>query len=204
MRSQGSLDRVEAGALLGGTSAGRWLAGPLHGQFSLEASARDSIGLRARLTGRATLGVEGGALAGLDLADVVHRNGAVASGALARRNGRTVVERAAVTLRFTDGIGEILDAGLLGPGVGASLHGQLSLPGRRLDARGDLALRPPGDPSRGLLFEVSGPWNALTAQTVVHGEGTEPAGRSGEAMLPDPLKLPGTLGLSGNARAYAP
>ncbi|MCJ2144628.1 AsmA family protein [Methylobacterium sp. E-066] len=194
VRMQGSLDRVDAGTLLGEIGAGRWMSGPLQGQFSLEGSARDSAGLLAHLGGRATLSVDGGAIAGLDLAELVHRNGVVPAGALARRNGRTVFERAAITLRFSDGIGEFAESGLRGPSVGASLQGQVSLPGRRIEARGDLALRALADPARGLLFEVSGPWDAPTAQIVSHGE----------AMLPDPFKVPAALGLSGTARAYAP
>ena len=51
---------------------------------------------------------------------------------------------------------------------------------------------------------MTGPWSALTAQTVAHSEASDPAGRYGDAMLPDPLKLPATLGLPGTARAYAP
>ncbi|PJI37157.1 hypothetical protein CTI14_67305, partial [Methylobacterium radiotolerans] len=50
-----------------------------------------------------------------------------------------------------DGVGEIAESGLLGPSVGATLHGQVSLPERRLDAKGDLVLRPPADASRGIL-----------------------------------------------------
>jgi AsmA protein len=204
MRLQGGLDHVDLGNLLGEIGASRWVTGPLQGQFSLDASARDSLGLLAHLGGRATLSVEGGAITGLDLADVVHRNGAVAAGALARRNGRTAFERAAVSLRFVDGIGEIAEAGLLGASVGATLQGQVSLPERRLNARGHLVLRPAADPSRGLLFAVSGPWNAPTAQVVAHGEAADLAGRSGDAMLPESLKQPATLGLPNNARAYAP
>ncbi|MDP4002019.1 AsmA-like C-terminal region-containing protein [Methylobacterium sp. NEAU K] len=204
MRVQGSLDRVDLGSLLGEFGTARWMVGPLQGQFSLESNARDSAGLLAHLGGRASLAVEGGAIAGLDLADVVHRNGAIAAGALARRNGRTAFDRAAVTLRFSDGIGEIAECGLRGPSVGATLYGQVSLPERRLRARGDLTLRVPADPSRGLLFEVSGPWDALNAQTLPRGEGAELPSRSGETMLSDPLKLPAALGLTGNARAYAP
>lgn len=195
VRMQGSLDRVDVGSLLGEIGAGRWLSGPLQGQFSLEGSARDSVALLASLGGRATLSVDGGAIAGLDLAELVHRNGAVPTGALARRNGRTAFERAAITLRFSDGIGEFAESGLRGPSVGASLQGQVSLPGRRIAARGDLALRALADlPGRGLLFEVTGPLAAPTAQIVSHGE----------AMLPDPFKVPAALGLSGAARAYAP
>lgn len=204
LRTQGSLDRVDLGALLGEIGAARWVVGPVQGHFALESRARDTVGLLAHLGGRATLAMDGGAIAGLDLADVVHRNGAVASGALARRNGRTAFERAVVTLRFVDGVGEIAESGLLGPSVGATLHGQVSLPERRLDARGDLVLRPPGDSARGILFAVTGPWNALTAQTAAHSEPSDPAGRIGDAMLPDPLKLPATLGLPGSVRAFAP
>jgi len=193
VRMQGSLDRVDVGTLLGEIGGGRWMSGPLQGQFTLEGSARDSASLLAHLGGRATLAVDGGTISGLDLAEIVHRNGVVPAGALARRNGRTAFERAAITLRFSDGIGEFAESGLRGPSVGASLQGQISLPSRRIEARGDLALRA-ADPSRRLLFEVSGPWDALTAQVVPHGE----------AMLPDPLKFPAALGLSGNARAYAP
>lgn len=204
LRMQGSLDRIDLGALLGEIGAVRWVVGPVQGQFSVESKARDTTGLLAHLGGRATLAMDGGAIAGLDLADVIHRNGVVAPGALARRNGRTAFERAVVTLRFVDGVGEIAESGLLGPGVGATLHGQVSLPDRRLDVRGDLVLRPQADPARGIQFAVTGPWSALTAQTVTPVEASDPASRIGEAMLPDPLKLPATLGLPGNARAYAP
>jgi AsmA protein len=204
MRLQGSLDRLDLGALLGAVGASRWLAGPARGQFALDASARDSATLIARLAGRASLAVESGTITGLDLADVIHRNGAVAPGSLARRNGRTAFERAAITLRFVDGIGEITEGSLLGPSVGASLRGQVSLPERRLAARGNLVLRPWTEPARGLAFEVSGPLSAPTAQTITHGEAAEPADRSGEAMLPEPLKEPAALALPGTARAYAP
>ena len=38
----------------------------------------------------------------------------------------------------------------------------------------------------------------------VSGEGAEPAGRSGEALLPLSLKEPAAVGLPGTARAYVP
>ncbi|MEL6062669.1 MULTISPECIES: AsmA family protein [unclassified Methylobacterium] len=211
MRLQGSLDRVDLGGLLSGTGGTRWLAGPVHGQFNVESSARDTAAMLARLGGRMAITVAGGAITGLDLADVVHRNGAIAPGALARRNGRTAIERAAVTLRFTDGVGEIVEAGLLGPSVGASVQGQVSLPARRLDIRGNLALRSPADPSRGLLFEVSGPWDALAARTAAHAETSEPATPAGEGALPEAFGPPDLQGLAAgghglpvSARAYAP
>ena len=202
MRAQGSLDRLDLGGLLSAVGASRWVTGPAQGHFALESSARDSATLLTRLGGRATLAVEGGTITGLDLADVIHRNGAVAAGALARRNGRTAFERAAVTLRFADGVGEIAEAGLIGPSVGATLHGQVSLPERRLDARGSLALRPAADPIRSLAFAITGPLGAPAVQT---GAAAEPApGRAGEALLPEAIKEPAALGIPGTARAYAP
>lgn len=204
MRMQGSLDRLDLGALLGAVGTSRWLTGPAHGQFALDATAPDSATLMTRLAGRANLAVESGTITGLDLADVIHRNGAVAPGPLARRNGRTAFERAAITLRFVDGIGEITEGSLLGPSVGAILRGQVSLPERRVAARGNLVLRPWTEAARGLAFELSGPLNAPIAQTIAHGEAAEPADRSGEAMLPEPLKEPAALGIPGTARAYAP
>ncbi|MCJ2089086.1 AsmA family protein [Methylobacterium sp. E-005] len=212
MRLQGSLDRVDLGRLLGGIGGGaRWLVGPAQGQFNVEARARDTAALLAHLGGRAALTMAGGGIAGLDLVDVVHRNGAVAPGSLARRNGWTAIDRAAVTLRFTEGLGEIVESGLVGPGVGASVQGHVSLPERRLDLKGDLALRSPADPSRGLLFEVSGPWDALVPRTAAHVEVSDPAAGAGEAGAPEtfgpPDLQPSTAapqGLPVNARAYAP
>ena len=51
MRLQASLDGIELGTVLGEIGASRWLAGPANGQFTLEASARDSVGLLAHLGG---------------------------------------------------------------------------------------------------------------------------------------------------------
>ena len=200
VRVQAGLDRLDLGGLMGQIGEARWLQGPVQGQLSLESGARDVAGLLARVSGRASLAIEGGAISGLDLADVVHRNGAVAPGALARRNGRTGFERASVALRFSEGVGEITEATLRGAGVGATLRGLVSLPARRIDAQVDLSLRPPADPSRGVLFEISGPWDAPTARVTAHAESADPS-RSSES---GPLGLPAALGLSGAARTDAP
>lgn len=204
IKVQGSFDRLDLGGLLGEIGEAPWMKGPMQGQVSLESRARDSTGLLARVGGRAALSVEGGVIAGLDLADVIHRNGGVAPGALARRNGRTGFERASATLRFSEGVGEITDATLRGPGIGATLRGQVSLPEQRITAQADVALRPPADPTRGIVFEITGPWDALRAHALSRDEAPIPVARAGEAMHPGPLDLPATLGLSGNVRAYAP
>ncbi len=135
---------------------------------------------------------------------MIHRNGAVAPGAVARRNGRTAFERASAALRFSAGIGEITDATLRGPGIGATLRGQVSLPEQRIDARAAIVSRPPADPARRVAFAISGPWDGLRAQALSRNEVSDPAERPGEAMAPGQPNPPAALGLSGNARAYAP
>ncbi|MDP4025579.1 AsmA-like C-terminal region-containing protein [Methylobacterium sp. NEAU 140] len=201
VRAQGGFDRLDLGGLISDAGEGRWVLGAAQGQFALESGAREAAGLLSRVSGRASLAIDGGAITGLDLADVIHRNGAVAPGALARRNGRTGFERASVGLRFTDGVGEITDAVLRGPGIGATLRGQLSLPEGRLDAQAGLALRPPADPSRALLFEIAGPWDAVAVRGL---PGTADPDRAGEALPPRPLAVPAAAGLPANARAFAP
>ena len=94
LRAQGAFDRLDLGALLVDFGQEGWLLGNAQGQFTLEGSGRTAASLIDHLNGRSSLAMENGTLAGLDLADVVHRNGVAADGALARRNARTPFDRA--------------------------------------------------------------------------------------------------------------
>jgi AsmA protein len=203
MRLQGGFDQVDLGGLMSDLGGSRWVTGPLQGQFLFDSRARDAAGLIARAGGRATVAIDGGALAGLDLADVIHRNGHLAPGALARRNGRTGFERAQVALRFTDGVGEITEADLRGAGVAATLRGQVSLPDQSLDVVAVLSPRQPIEGGRAIRIKIAGPWDALTAQGQ-RGEtedlGARPPGE-GQAGV---LHVPAALDLPGASRAYAP
>lgn len=204
LRVQGGLDQVDLGALMSDLGGFRWVTGPLQGQFALDSRARDAAGLIARVGGRASVAIEGGALAGLDLADVIHRNGHLAPGALARRNSRTGFERAAIVLRFADGIGEITEADLRGAGVAATLRGQVSLPEQRLDVVALLSPRQPAEGGRAVRIAITGPWDDLAAQGQ-RGEADDPGFRQPtEAQGPGVLHLPAALDLPGSARAYAP
>ncbi len=198
LRAQGSFDGLDLGEVLAGLGQDRWMMGEAQGQVLVEAGGRDAASLLGHVTGHAGFTVEGGALLGLDLSDMAHRNaahrnGAVAPGALARRNGRTGFERAGITLRFTDGIGEIVDGSLKAASLTATLNGLVSLPERRVAARAELSLREAGVQPP-MVFDVAGPWDAVTARPA----GPE-AGSRGEAVLaPKVLRLPATV------RAYAP
>ena len=204
MRLQGGFDQVDLGGVMSALGGSRWVTGPLQGQFLLDSRARDAAGLVARMGGRASVAIEGGSLAGLDLADVIHRNGHVAPGALARRNGRTGFERAQVVMRFTDGVGEITEADLRGAGVAATLRGQVSLPDQRLDMVAVLSPRTVGEGGRTIRIGIVGPWDALTAQGA-RGDADDSGARTpGEGQGVGVLHMPAALDLPGAARAYTP
>lgn len=196
MRAQASFDRLDLGDILAGLGQDRWVMGEAQGQMLLESAGTDAAALLGHVNGHAAVTLERGAIAGLDLADVVHRNGVVASGALARRNGRTAFERAGLTLRFTDGVGEIVDGALKAPTLTATLNGQVSLPERRVAARAELSPREAGARPP-MLFEIAGPWDGVSARPLRSHD--PEAGSRGEAIFaPNALRLPATV------RAYAP
>ncbi|GEP06928.1 AsmA family protein [Methylobacterium oxalidis] len=208
VKAQGSFDRLDLGALLIDLGQYRWVLGGTQGQFALESVGRDVASLTEHVSGRATVAIDDGAIAGLDLADVIQRNGAVAQGALARRNGRTAFERAALSLRFSDGVGEIGEGFLRSAALTASLRGQVFLAERRFRARAELTPRVAGGaeaPRAGNLFEIAGPWGAVTVRPASHDEPSAlPDHRDGRTPLQGPLRQPASVGLPPAARAYAP
>lgn len=201
MRAQAAFERLDLGGVLADLGLARWLTGPAQGHLALESSGRDVESLTAHVAGRAGLAMQGGAIAGLDLADVIQRNGQVAPGALARRNARTAFEAAAVSMRFSDGVGEIEESGLRGGNVTASLRGQMSLPLRRIAARAGLTHR---EPARTALFEITGPWHGPSVRTAPQGSLMPDAPPGGDTTGPDSLRPPAAFGLPRAARAFAP
>ncbi|AWN37291.1 AsmA family protein [Methylobacterium radiodurans] len=197
IRAQGSLDRVDLGALLTDLGEASWVQGPVQGHLALESRGRDLSELVARAAGRATLAVERGSLVGLDLTDVIQRNGGLAAGALARRNGRTPFERAALSVRFADGVGEIGEGALQAPSLTASLRGGFSLTDRTLRARAELSPRLAGS-RPGPFFDLAGPWEDVAVRVLRSDEPDLPASALTAEPLPGPALLPA------RARAYAP
>ncbi|WP_019903525.1 AsmA family protein [Methylobacterium sp. 77] len=216
LRAQGAFDQLDLGTLLVDIGQEGWILGNAQGQFMLEGAGRTAAGLIGHLNGRSSFAMEGGTLTGLDLADVVHRNGVAADGALARRNGRTPFERAGVTLRFVDGVGDITDGMLKTASLTASLRGTLSLPERSLVARAELMPRAAGDttlrpgasqgPPQGSLFDIEGPWDAVAVRALSREGGSDLDSRGGSIVAPNALRVPatGTFDLPMRVRAYAP
>lgn len=204
LRAQGGVDRIDLGGLMTDLGGTRWVSGPLQGQFAVESRGRDVAALVAALGGKANVAIEGGALAGLDLSDVIHRNGGIAPGALARRNGRTGFDKASIALRFADGIGEITEADLRGAGVAATLRGQISLPTQRLDMVAQLTPRQAAEGTRAVRIAIAGPWDDLSAESQ-RTEVEDPASSTSSlARMRSILQIPAHLGLPNEIRAYAP
>ncbi|TFZ57901.1 AsmA family protein [Methylorubrum sp. Q1] len=205
VKAQGSFDGLDLGALLDDLGQSRWVLGATRGSLALEGAGHDVDALARSVSGRVALESADGALSGLDLADVVHRGGAVAPGALARRNGRTPFEHAAVTLLFADGIGEIVEGRLASRTLGASLNGRVALADRRFQARAEILSRATasadGASPAATLFEIAGPWDAMSVRA---SAGPRPAGDEARQRAdPGSFQRPGAdlpLGI----RAYVP
>jgi len=208
IKAQGAFDGIDLGGLLIDLGQSRWVFGTGQGSVSLEGRGTDVSGLVRRVAGRVGLVIDGGSIAGLDLADVIQR-GRLAPGPLARRNGRTPFERASLSVLFGDGVGEIGEGTLNARALTASLRGRISLPERRFLARAEVLPRVAavgeGTPRPAPLFEIAGPWDAVA----VKAKGVEKSSETGHGEpggTAEPLPVPATAvpGLPERARAYAP
>ncbi|GAA0244769.1 hypothetical protein LNAOJCKE_0734 [Methylorubrum aminovorans] len=205
IKAQGSFDGLDLGALMDEIGQSRWMVGATRGSLVLEATGHDVGAVARSVSGRLALESEDGALSGLDLADVIHRGGAMAPGALARRNGRTPFEKAAVTLLFADGVGEIVEGRLASRTLGASLNGRVALADRRFQARAEIKPRADasadGAAASATLFEIAGPWNAVSVRANADPRPGEDDAR--QNAVSESVRRPGAdlpLGI----RAYAP
>lgn len=196
VKAQGQVDGIDLGALMSDLGGTPWVQGATRGSLVLEGAGSDAGSLAGSVAGRIALRSEDGAISGLDLAEVLQRSGTVAPGTLAHRNGRTPYEHAALSLLFSDGVGEVVEGSFAGRGLTASLSGRLDLTRRRVEARADVAPRPGGEaaPAQVASFALTGPWDAVSVG---------PAMLARAADAADGVRRPGAdlpLGI----RAYAP
>lgn len=199
VRAQGAFDGLDLGALLIDVGEYRWLVGAVNGTFAMESRASTMGELVGRIGGRAAVAVERGTITGLDLADVMQRDGAVAPPV--QRMGRTDFAKAGFVLRFKDGLGTITEGTLAAPALTASLIGLVSLAERRFDARAELTPSGSGRPAR--LFEIVGPWNAIAVRALAdRATESDPSGLA--IMRPDMRRAPANVGVPAAARAYVP
>ncbi len=197
VKAQGQVEGIDLGALMEDLGATPWVQGATRGSLVLEGSGRDAGSLAASVTGRLALRSEDGVITGLDLADTLQRSGASAHGTTARHNARTPYEHAALSLLFSDGVGEVVEGSVAARGVTASLSGRLDLARRRVEARAEVAPRSVGQGTTrtAASFALTGPWDAVRVGPAIMARAAE--------TTDDRFRRPGAdlpLGI----RAYAP
>lgn len=141
--------------------------------LALDGSGRSVYALTRNLNGHATLTAAKGALAGLNVEQLLRRlERRPLSGGSEFRTGRTAFDNLDLNLKVVQGIANVDRMILEGPSLRLSLDGKASIPARDLNLSGIAALRGNGGTSE--AFELP---------FAVHGQWDDPV------MLPDPQIL---------------
>ncbi|KQT84739.1 hypothetical protein ASG51_01240 [Methylobacterium sp. Leaf465] len=196
---QGAFDRLDLAVVPGALRPENWILGTAQGQFQAEGSGADLHALLQHLDGHAALSVDAGTLIGLDLNEAAQRNRMPA-----RRVGRTAFERATLSLRFRDGIGEITEGTMEANVMAASLRGTVSLPDRRCDTLAEISARGTASEKRPpMRVQIAGPFGNLDVRSLA--QDATPDLRGGAVAPSKSLRMPAVgLALPAGARAYAP
>lgn len=151
--------------------------------LAFEASGSSVMALTRSLNGTASLTGRQGALAGLNIEQLLRRlERRPLSGGSEFRSGRTPFEQLIVTVRMTQGTAQIEQVSIEGGALRVDVVGSASIPGRDLDLKGMASLLTAAagaPPSFELPFVVQGPWD-------------------------DPIVLPDTQALIQRSRAASP
>lgn len=129
--------------------------------LALEGSGGSVLALTRTLNGSASLSGQQGALAGLNVEQLLRRlERRPLSGGGEFRTGRTPYDRITLTLKIAQGTATVEDVSIEGAAVKLALAGSASIPARDLDLKGTAALMSAGNaaPAFELPFIVQGPW----------------------------------------------
>jgi AsmA protein len=131
--------------------------------FAIESSGGSVFDLTKALNGTAGLTSRKGAIAGLNVEQLLRRiERRPLSGGGEFRTGKTPYEQLTVNLKITQGVANVDDVRMEGPAVGLALTGSASIPARELDLRGTASLLSNANsaaPAFELPFMVQGPWD---------------------------------------------
>jgi AsmA protein len=131
--------------------------------FAVEGAGDSVLAVTHTLNGTASLTGQNGAIAGLDVEQLLRRlERRPLSGGGDFRNGRTRFDTMAMALKITKGKVKVEDVKMTGPGVTLALAGSASIPERELDLTGTAALvteAKPGATPFALPFIVQGSWD---------------------------------------------
>jgi AsmA protein len=128
---------------------------------SLVASGSSPFGLAQSLDGTATLTGHDGAIAGLNVEQLLKRlERRPLSGGGNFRSGTTPYDDLTIALKFADGIATAEDIRLEGPAARVTMTGTASVPAREYDMKGVASLTSANaTPTFDLPFVVQGPWD---------------------------------------------
>ncbi|HZQ12377.1 MAG TPA: AsmA family protein [Pseudolabrys sp.] len=163
VKSQLVFSDIDLESCLGQLFGLRRLEGKGNITFAVDGSGDSVLGVTRTLTGSATVTGHDGALAGLDIEQLLQRlERRPLSGGGDFRKGRTKYDSLAVTLKIDQGKVTVEDVKVLGPAVQLALAGTASIPQRELDLTGTASLVTPGRGGAApfaLPFIVQGSWD---------------------------------------------
>ena len=163
VKSQLQFSDVDLETCLGQLFGLRRLEGKGSMSLNVEGTGASVLGVTRTLSGTATLTGANGALAGLNVEQLLRRlERRPLSGGGEFRTGRTPYEKIAVALKIAKGIVTVDDVTIDGAAVKLALGGTASIPERELDLKGTAALVTPPRPGAApfeLPFIVQGSWD---------------------------------------------
>lgn len=132
-------------------------------QLALDASGANVLALTRTLNGFATLTARQGALAGLNIEQLLRRlERRPLSGGGDFRGGRTPYDKLNIAIRIQQGVASVEDVRLEGGAVRLAVVGSASIPTRDLDLKGTASLQAAGSADTSafeLPFIVQGQWD---------------------------------------------
>jgi AsmA protein len=164
LKAQLQFTGVDLEACLGELFGIRRLEGKGNLAFTLEGSGASVLGVTRTLNGQAHLSARDGALAGLNVEQLLRRlDQRPLSGGVEFRSGRTPFDKLNVALTIAQGTATVDEIYLEGTGVKLALGGSASIPTRDLDLKGTASLAaaslPAGSAAFELPFVVQGNWD---------------------------------------------
>jgi len=163
VKSQLQFTDVDLESCLGQLFGLRRLEGKGNISLAVEGAGGSVLAVTQTLTGTASLNGTNGALAGLNVEQLLRRlERRPLSGGGEFRSGRTPYDKISVALKINQGTVTTEDAKIEGAAVVLGLAGSASIPARELDLKGVAALvapPKPGAPPFELPFIVQGSWD---------------------------------------------
>ena len=157
-----SAKSVDLGALSEGLSGHERVGGALTGQTELDGRGASLLDVVSKLEGSGQIGIEGGRLAGLSLAQALRHLGRRIPLVADSRGTPTTFDKALWAVSIKNGVVRIPDGKLTAPGVSMSFGAETNLPAGRIDVQAVAAQTDRGGAKlpdgQSLPFEMRGTW----------------------------------------------